>query len=437
MTDVAIRVEQVFKRYRIGAKEERHDTLAGAVTALTAAPLRNLRRLRRLTHFRADEQEAEDVIWALRGVSLEVGVGEVLGIIGRNGAGKTTLLKILCRITEPTAGRAVVCGRVGSLLEVGTGFHPELTGRENVFLNGAVLGMRRPEIERKFDEIVEFSGVERFIDTPVKRYSSGMYLRLAFAVAAHLEPDILLVDEVLAVGDLEFQKKCLGKMQEVGRSGRTVLFVSHNMPAVSGLCDRAILLDDGKIAAAGDVEEVIARYIQVAVRAGSEVRWEREEAPANDVVRLVSVRACDGGGCVPPSFDIRKPIFIEIEYEVVKPRIWFTPSIQLKNEAGVIIFNSNAEYEPDWENAFPTPGLYKSTCCIPGNLLSDGLFVIRVVLFGFTRLPQKGVLVENAISFHVHDSFGADSARERTTRSFPGVVRPKLDWVTESLSAVS
>jgi len=260
-TDIAIRVENLSKRYRIGLKEEIHDTLVGAVVDFFKRPVQNLRRLRRLSTFSENGHEAEDVIWALKNVSLDVKQGEVLGIIGRNGAGKSTLLKILSRITDPTRGRVEIYGQVSSLLEVGTAFHHELTGRENIFLNGAVLGMSRTEIERKFDEIVDFSGVERFIDTPVKRYSSGMQVRLAFAVAAHLEPEILLVDEVLAVGDAEFQQKCLGKMERVARGGRTVAFVSHNMNAIQTLCSRAIWLDSGAIVGQGEVAEQVESYL--------------------------------------------------------------------------------------------------------------------------------------------------------------------------------
>jgi lipopolysaccharide transport system ATP-binding protein len=262
MSEVAIRVENLSKRYRIGLVEEKQDTLGGAIVDTVRRPLRNLSHLRRLARFNHSGREPEDVIWALRDVSFEVGTGEVVGIIGRNGAGKSTLLKILSRITEPTQGQAIVRGRVRSLLEVGTGFHAELTGRENIYLNGTLLGMRKKEIDRKFDEIVHFSGVEKFIDTPVKRYSTGMKVRLAFSVAAHLEPQVLLVDEVLAVGDAEFQKKCLGKMKSVTDEGRTVLFVSHNMPALQNLCPEAILLVDGQLKMRGKSSEVIDEYLQ-------------------------------------------------------------------------------------------------------------------------------------------------------------------------------
>src|SRR5215469_13462721 len=252
MSDIAIRVERLSKQYEIGAAKRRHDTLRDLLTeAVKSVFSRNARPPRR-----------KETIWALKDVSFEIRVGEVVGIIGRNGAGKSTLLKILCRITEPTEGEAKIHGRVASLLEVGTGFHSELTGRENIYLNGSILGMKRAEIDHKFDEIVAFSEVERFIDTPVKRYSSGMYVRLAFAVAAHLEPEILIVDEVLAVGDTEFQRKCLGKMDEVSRKeGRTVLFVSHNLAAIAEMADRALLIDAGSVAASGDPHETISRYM--------------------------------------------------------------------------------------------------------------------------------------------------------------------------------
>jgi len=256
MNDVAISVRDLGKQYRIGGRQERHETFTAALTAALASPFRRLRSLGRPV-------PAEQIFWALRNVSFELNRGQVLGVIGRNGAGKSTLLKLLSRITEPTEGRMEIHGRLGSLLEVGTGFHPELTGRENIYLNGTILGMKRQEISRKFDEIVAFSGIEMFLDTPVKRYSSGMYVRLAFAVAAHLEPEILVVDEVLAVGDLEFQKKCLGKMSQVAGEGRTVLFVSHSMAAVKSLCTQAILLHEGAVVARGEVEETVAAYLNL------------------------------------------------------------------------------------------------------------------------------------------------------------------------------
>jgi len=260
MSDIAIKVEKLSKAYRIGLKEQKHDTLGAALVSWIKSPLVNFRRLRSLSHF--DNYDDPDVLWALKDVSFEVKKGEVLGIIGKNGAGKSTLLKLLARVTEPTYGRAEIYGRVASLLEVGTGFNPELTGRENIYLNGTILGMTKKEIDRKLDEIVDFSGVEKFLDTPVKRYSSGMRVRLAFAVAAHLDPEILIIDEVLAVGDAEFQKKCLGKMEDVAtQEGRTVLFVSHDMGAVESLCPKTMLLKSGQIKVKGCSEAVIKTYL--------------------------------------------------------------------------------------------------------------------------------------------------------------------------------
>ena len=261
MSDIAIKVENLSKRYRIGLKEETKDTFVGAMGSILKSPLSNLKRLKKLTQFSNDNQDHDDIIWALKDVSFEVKRGEVIGIIGANGAGKSTLLKILAQKTHPPAGRVKLNGRVASLLEVGTGFHPELTGRENIYLNGTILGMTKKEIDRKLDEIIDFSGVEKFIDTPVKRYSSGMRVRLAFSVAAHLDPEILLIDEVLAVGDLEFQKKCLGKINEVSKRGRTVIFVSHNLAAIKNLCPKVIFLDRGKIIKFSNVNVAIRDYL--------------------------------------------------------------------------------------------------------------------------------------------------------------------------------
>ncbi len=262
MSKPIIKINNLSKCYRIGTKEKGYKTFREVIIDGVSAPFRNLKRLQRLTKFNNNGNDAQssDIVWALKDISCEINEGEVLGIIGKNGAGKSTLLKILSRITEPTGGIIEINGRVSSLLEVGTGFHPELTGRENIFLNGAVLGMRKKEIEEKFDEIVNFAEIEKFLDTPVKRYSSGMYVRLAFAVAAHLEPEVLLVDEVLAVGDIAFQKKCLGKMEDVAKGGRTVIFVSHNMGAIRSLCNNAIWLENGQIMKKGDTDEIIRYY---------------------------------------------------------------------------------------------------------------------------------------------------------------------------------
>jgi lipopolysaccharide transport system ATP-binding protein len=294
MSDIAIRVEGLGKEYRIG-KRERYKTLRDTVSDAVTAPVRWARSLARSSQT-ADTQDSSDLFWALKDVSFVVPRGAVVGIIGRNGAGKSTLLKILSRITQPTAGRVTLEGRVASLLEVGTGFHPELSGRENIFLNGAILGMSREEITRKFDEIVDFAGVEQFLDTPVKRYSSGMYVRLAFAIAAHLEQEILIVDEVLAVGDSHFQKKCLGKIGEVARGGRTVLFVSHQMATVENLCQTGLLLDRGRTKLFGSARDVIAAYMNDGAAQKLESMTNRIDRQGNGVLRFSAVRIVDDRG---------------------------------------------------------------------------------------------------------------------------------------------
>ena len=295
MSNITIRAQNIGKRYRIGLKEQEHDTLTGKLFSYLASPLRNFRRLKKLSSFGKDE-ESEDIIWALKDINFEVEEGEVLGIIGKNGAGKSTLLKVLSQITEPTEGRIEIEGRVSSLLEIGTGFHPDLTGRENVYLNGTILGMKKKEIDDKFDEIIDFSGIDDFIDTPVKRYSSGMKIRLGFAVAAHLEPDVLIIDEVLAVGDVQFQKKCLGKMRDVAGSGRTVLFVSHQMPAVKNLCTRCLLLHEGELVEEGDTEYVINEYLKLCQEETETPLAERTDRQGSGRMRFTDIKLANKHG---------------------------------------------------------------------------------------------------------------------------------------------
>lgn len=365
--------------------------------------------------------------WALKNLSFKVEKGEVLGIIGPNGAGKTTILKILTRITPPTRGLITLRGSVASLLEVGTGFHPELTGRENVFLNGAILGMRRSEVLKKFDEIVEFSGVEKFLDTPMKHFSSGMEVRLAFSVAAHLESDILLVDEVLAVGDAEFQKRSLGKMESVNKEGRTILFVSHNLSAITALCSRAIFLKGGRIMTVGEPARVISQYLSK----GQGIRADVDTssmALSNNVATLTHVRVCDQTGKTSPSFDIRKPIRIEIEYLVKKPKVWIGGNVQLKNNSGLLIFNSAEDINQNWNDAPRVPGLYKSTCWIPGNFLAEGIFGVRVTITSFLGKDRVEIDLTDAVTFNVHDPLSGDSVRGKSTTGYPGIIRPKLKW---------
>ena len=415
----AISVEGISKRYRIGQLHGAYGTLRDSMSATVA-------RMAKREH-----APHHDEIWALRDVSFDVPDGTVLGIVGRNGAGKSTLLKILNKITTPTEGRAMLRGHVGSLLEVGTGFHPELTGRENVYLNGSLLGMKRREIAHKFDEIVDFAGVHAFIDTPVKRYSSGMSVRLAFAVAAHLEPEILLVDEVLAVGDAEFQRRCLGRMEELSNSGRTVLFVSHQMQAVSQLCDRALELEHGEIVNDGPAGEVVARYLQRVGGSGSEISWpDLASAPGGKVVRLRSVRIVDESGAAADAADVRNPVGVEIAFAVLQPGYKVLPKIKVVDSQGSIAFNaldtSERWHEPS------APGDYVSTAWIPGNVLNEGLHSVEVAVveLGLVKLINRAG-VRDAVSFHVQDPGEGGSARGNFRGQLRGVVRPLLEWTTE------
>ncbi len=421
-----IKVSNLSKRYRIGLAEKGGKTFRETVMEGFSAPIRNFTRLRKLTKF-SNEDEA-DVIWALNDVSFEVKEGEVLGVIGKNGSGKSTLLKILSRITEPTSGSVEIHGRISSLLEVGTGFHPELTGRENIFLNGGILGMRKREIEEKFNDIVSFSEIGKFIDTPVKRYSSGMYVRLAFAVAAHLEPEILLVDEVLAVGDAEFQKKCLGKMENLATGGRTVLFVSHNMSAVKGLCHRTILLDKGTLIADGATDGVVKRYLSSGLGTIAETKWDDiKSAPGNDTVRLRAVRAKNANGEVANEFNIQEPICVEIEFQVLEESD-ILDGLEFKNESGLLIFVSMNNLDPEWHNRKRPVGIYRGICSIPGNFLNEGTYVVTIaIMSGTIALHARE---RDVISFHVFDP-GSGGVRGDFTREWPDVaVRPLLEWKT-------
>lgn len=369
--------------------------------------------------------------WALRDVGFELADGETLGIIGRNGAGKSTLLKILSRITKPTRGTAQIRGRVGSLLEVGTGFHNELTGRENIFLNGAILGMKRDEISAKFDEIVAFSEIDKFLDTPVKYYSSGMYMRLAFSIAAHLEPEVLIVDEVLAVGDAAFQKKSISKMRSMGGAGRTVLFVSHDMNAISRLCERVIWLKDGRIEADGDANNVVAEYLREQSRTGAARRWENPaDAPGNDVARLRSVRICDAAGDTSFTMDIRSPVTVEMTYEVLTDGKTLVPNLHFFNDQGTCIFVSH-DWNGGWRNRPRQKGTYVSRMTIPGNFLAEGPISVGAALT--TYEPMEVHFVEwDAVTFNVVDSTEGDSARGDYAGAMPGVVRPVFDWETDA-----
>ena len=415
MNDIAIKIENIGKMYRIGAAQAQYDTLRDALVA----------------RFRRDVRSKEDeVLWALKDVSFEVKRGEVVAMIGRNGAGKSTLLKILSRITEPTTGHAEIHGRVGSLLEVGTGFHPELTGRENIYLNGAILGMQRVEINRKFDEIVAFSGIERFLDTPVKRYSSGMYVRLAFAVAAHLEPEILLVDEVLAVGDAAFQKKCLGKMGDVAKEGRTVLFVSHNMVAVQTLCQHAFWVDAGRLKAQGAVSEIVTAYLRAGLGedGASERIWpDSATAPGNETVRLHRIAVRPEDGAPGDVITMQTPLSIEVEYWNLLPEEHLHATLHIFNDQGIVAFTTGPVADPVIHNR-PPAGLFRSVCHIPGSLLNSGFHYVALYLVRGNR--SVTYRQDEVIGFEVVDNAERNFAWYGKE---PGVLSPRIPWSTEYL----
>lgn len=367
-----------------------------------------------------------ETVWALKDVNLTIQQGETMGIIGRNGAGKSTLLKILSQVTAPTSGVVKVKGRIASLLEVGTGFHPELTGRENIFLNGAILGMSRTEVTRKLEEIIDFSGVERYIDTPVKRYSSGMYVRLAFAVAAHLEPEILIVDEVLAVGDAEFQKKSLGKMNDVAHEGRTVLFVSHNMHAIAKFCDKTMWLDKGQIQLIDDTNYVIDQYLSYEARDHSEAKWNFNNSPGNDNVRLKGLRVCDQNGNVLNNARLSESISLEMEFWVLKPNLMLNPNFHVYNYLDMCLFAVGNFNDTTWNNRIYEPGIYKATCSIPGYYLNEGRYTVSAIVIKDKSEPQARM--EQFVSFNVYDD---NSARGGYVGHWIGLVRPLLPWTVQ------
>ena len=421
-----IKVENLSKRYRIGDLDAGYATIREVIVERLAGALRRLGRGAR--------RSSGESIWALKDVNFTVQPGEVLGLIGYNGAGKSTLLKILSRITAPTSGRTEVYGRVGSLLEVGTGFHPDLTGRENIFLNGAILGIQRAEIRRKLDEVIAFAELEQFIDTPVKWYSSGMYLRLAFSVAAHLDSEVLFMDEVLAVGDVSFQQKCLDRMHEIRNEGRTILFVSHNMSAVTRLCKRVIWLDRGLAVEDGSASEVVNKYLGTSWKVTEERVWgEGEEAPGDEVVRLRHVRARDRAGVNTETFDIRGPVGIELTYEVLQPGRVLAPRVEVLNEEGVLLFATH-DVGPEWRRRARPSGLYSSTVWLPGNFLSEGNLRVNASVVSHTPATTIHASADNCVGFQVvdaHDAAERDSARGDYVGPIAGLMRPLLDWETD------
>jgi lipopolysaccharide transport system ATP-binding protein len=406
----AIEVENLSKLYYLGGK------MSGSIReALSSFGKRN------------EKQE----LWALKDINFTVNQGETLGVVGKNGAGKSTLLKILSRVTKPTSGLATLHGRVGSLLEVGTGFHNELSGRENIFLNGAILGMKRAEIAAKFDEIVAFAEVEKFIDTPVKHYSSGMFMRLAFAVAAHLETEILIVDEVLAVGDVSFQKKCLGKMQDIREQGRTVLFVSHDTSAVTRTCNRAIALNQGKIELEGTATEVIRDYLNSSWSVAAEKDFENEIViPQSEFVKLKNVRVVDENYETCSSFDIRKKIGLQATYEVLESGEILLPNFQLFNQDRVHIFTVQDVTE-DWKRRKKEKGEYASTVWIPQNFMAEGTFFLNFAIVTYLPAMRIHLTCLDVVNFDVVDALNGNTARGDYAGKMDGVIRPILDWETE------
>jgi lipopolysaccharide transport system ATP-binding protein len=426
MSEYAIRVEGLGKQYALGGSSQTgYRTLRDSIGDAITWPIRLLK---------GQLRNRAEKIWALKDISFELKPGQVLGVIGRNGAGKSTLLKILSRVTEPTAGFAEIHGRVGSLLEVGTGFHPELSGRENIYLNGAVLGMKRREIASKFDEIVEFSGVSKFIDTAVKHYSSGMYLRLAFSVAAHLEPEILVVDEVLAVGDAEFQRKCLGKMSDVAATGRTVLFVSHNMSAIMRLTEESIVLERGQMAYRAPTRQAVDYYMASGLSQSGERTWSAEEVPASAApFRPIAMRVRDPKGNVIDTVLSRQPLEIEVEYELAQPIQGLRVGVYLQSVRGEVVFTSFDTDEAGQYDKYATraAGHYVSRATLPANFFNEGQYLLGMNASSFR--VRSYFSDERALAFTV-DAMGAPGMQWPEPRQ--GFVRPQLEWKIEQLEKV-
>ena len=412
---VSIEVEHISKQYQLGRELDNSD-LQGSIKNLVKVMLGR------------EGRKERQAFKALDDVSLKVNEGEIVGIVGHNGSGKSTLLKIISRITAPTSGKVTLRGRVGSLLEVGTGFHAELTGRENIYVNGSILGMSQAEIDRHFDEIVAFADIGNFLDTPVKRYSSGMYVRLAFAVAAHLQPEILLVDEVLAVGDANFQKKCLGKMGEIGASGRTVVFVSHNLQAIMRLCSRAFLLDHGKLIAEGDPQTVIRSYLQSDNGGVAEKRYTPEDNPGNEYLRVNQVRVCDDDGNTRNIYDIQENINIEFDFEVLGQDRQMSPHFLLTNTEGIMLFRSHSVDEQS--NQMLKQGRYISKATIPANLLAEGEIIVTASFASYIPAFTVHASMPEILSFVVEDRELEGGSRGFYKGAFVGVIRPKLSWNT-------
>ena len=434
MNDIAIKVNGLSKEYHIGSLSDSKMTTQDKVFRAMALPFRRAMGL--IQGKATAAMDMTESFWALNDVSFEIGRGEVVGIIGRNGAGKSTLLKLLSRITEPTKGSAVIKGRVGSLLEVGTGFHPQLTGRENVFLNGSILGMSEQEVTDKFEDILEFSEVGKFIDTPVKYYSSGMKVRLAFSVAAHVQPEILIIDEVLSVGDVSFRKKCMEKMHEAGANGSTVLVVSHNAQAITSMCERAIWIDKGTVVDDGPVDEVVARYLRQGMGLSNNRVWDNDDAPGGEIARILAMSVKNADGSSLENLDVTQACYIESEIEVLKAGSGIVLNVILQNSDGLHAFSSVDTNNPTWDGKVWEPGRYKLKMQIPGNLLQVDTYTVNTVMWAWGDRQVRQCHVRGALCFTVMESTSKEGARGEWVGNMPGVVRPLLDWQTERCDAL-
>ncbi len=434
MSETVISVRNLYKEYKLGVIG--HGTLHKDLQSWWAR-VSGKEDPNSLISSHHNKETEERSFLALKEISFKVNKGEILGIIGKNGAGKSTLLKIISRITTPTKGEIKIKGRVGSLLEVGTGFHPELTGRENIFLNGAILGMNKKEIKSKIDGIIDFAGIERHIDTPVKRYSSGMYVRLAFSVAAHLDPEILIVDEVLAVGDADFQKKCVGKMKDISEGqGRTVLFVSHNMAAIRKLCSRTILLEKGSLKKNGNTNEIVNEYLRSGLLSGNGViRWNNDEdSPGNDIVKLKEIKITQGRGKITDRVDISEDVKIHLVYNLLKDKENIFTAIRLKSQNGNIVFSSGdmpgaTSSNSSWYGKKRMKGIYQTICTIPGDFLNDTSYYISIHIN--KDVKKEYIYLEDCLNFRVIDT---GRMRKVFTGGWIGEVRPLLKWETGKIS---
>jgi lipopolysaccharide transport system ATP-binding protein len=430
-SDIAIRAANLGKAYRLGVLSQQ--THSGYDFLGFNLPLQRLWPI--LLADEMDITKADNVFWALRDLDIEIRRGEAVGIVGKNGSGKSTLLKLLARVTEPSTGFAEVTGQVGSLLEVGTGFHPELTGRQNLFLNGSILGMSHQQILRRFDEIVSFAEVEQFIDTPVKHYSSGMYMRLAFSVAAHMECDILIVDEVLAVGDAHFQRKCLARISSELKSGKTVLFVSHNTQTIMQVCTRCVLFENGRLIEDGLPQQVVESYISRSSPVITQRQWGPENAPTSELrcFRLRSFFVRNFEGFAIQRYDVKEPVRFELEWDILEARFALDVVVTLRHESGVVLSIAVDNLDSPWRNRIAPVGRYCAACIVPADLLNEGLFMVDVSVQASDRSSEYAACTD-AGSFYVVDNMEPGGVRgDWHGKWFNAILRPRLRWTHDPL----